>query len=71
MLVRMQLDQDKMKLIAVFFETYLQLNPEEEMELKKDLEKLDVHEAKRKRIEQTSKWLMWRDVLVLETGCLI
>jgi hypothetical protein len=41
MLARMKLDPARMELLAVFFETYLKLNREEEEQLYRELGKMD------------------------------
>ena len=45
MLLRMQLDPARMELLAVFFETYLKLNQQEEERFQRELEKIDEKEA--------------------------
>jgi predicted transposase YdaD len=45
MLVRMQLDPVRMKLLTAFFETYLQLTPREEEKLKEEIRSLPQEEA--------------------------
>jgi hypothetical protein len=55
MLVRMELDPARMTLLTGFFETYLQLNEEEERQLEAEIGKIDVKEAKR-MLEITTSW---------------
>lgn len=45
MLVRLKLDEAKTQLITGFFENYVKLTDEEEIELRKEIEQLDAHEA--------------------------
>ncbi|MGB9805023.1 MAG: DUF4351 domain-containing protein, partial [Desulfofundulus sp.] len=45
MLARMKLDPARMELLAVFFETYLKLNREEEEQLYRELGKMDKKEV--------------------------
>jgi predicted transposase YdaD len=55
MLVRMELDPARTILLTGFFETYLQLNEEEERQLEAKIGKIDAKEAER-MIEITTSW---------------
>ncbi|WP_130606128.1 RpnC/YadD family protein [Cohnella abietis] len=55
MMTKMQLDPARMKMLTVFFETYLQLTPAESIQLQENIERIYPHEEE-KLMEWMTSW---------------